>query len=109
MSQPSITQTDSGELARIFKVLSVHARVEIIRLLKKHPMCVNALAARLQITQGAVSQHLRVMRDNGIVQAEKRGYFVHYRIDLERLAAWHGRVHELLGPAETDSEECEGC
>ena len=36
-------------------------------------------------TQGAVSQHLRVLRDAGIVVREKRGYYVHYMIDDAKL------------------------
>jgi len=42
---------------------------------------VNALAARLGVTQGAVSQHLRIMRDAGLVIDQKRGYFVHYELN----------------------------
>jgi len=78
--------TDTEHLARIFKVLSVGTRVRIVQLLKGRALCVNALAARLDVTQGAVSQHLRILRDAGLVTAEKRGYFVHYRLNGRALA-----------------------
>jgi ABC-2 type transport system ATP-binding protein len=69
---------DDSDLARIMKVLSVDTRVRIVRLLKGRNVCVNALAAQLGVTQGAVSQHLRIMRDANMVSSQKRGYYVHY-------------------------------
>lgn len=85
-------------LARIFKVLSVGTRVQILRMLKGKPYCVNALACRLQVTQGAVSQHLRIMRDAGLVIDDKRGYFVHYRVNEQTLAKWNKELGALLAP-----------
>ena len=94
-----------NELARVLKVLSVGTRVRIVELLKGRALCVNALAARLDVTQGAVSQHLRVMRDAGLVVDEKRGYYVHYRLNEDTLAAWREEITRLLappkGPAQT--------
>ena len=72
---------DPKELARLLKVLSVETRVRIVQILKGRVLCVNALASRLNVTQGAVSQHLRIMRDAGLVIDDKRGYFVHYRLN----------------------------
>ena len=89
---------DPKELARLLKVLSVGTRVQIVQLLKGRVLCVNALAARLNVTQGAVSQHLRIMRDAGLVIDEKRGYFVHYRLNEETLAAWREEIDKLLDP-----------
>jgi DNA-binding transcriptional ArsR family regulator len=86
------------ELARLMKVLSVDTRVRIVQLLKGRALCVNALAARLDVTQGAVSQHLRIMRDAGLVADEKRGYHVHYRLQDETLAAWREEINQLLDP-----------
>jgi DNA-binding transcriptional ArsR family regulator len=101
------------EQARILKVLSVETRLEILGFLKRGSMCVNALAFRLNISQGAVSQHLRVMRDAGLLIDDKQGYYVHYRIDTETLAYWKAVVNEVLTPEEEgeskDSRDCAGC
>jgi DNA-binding transcriptional ArsR family regulator len=85
--------------AKRTKVLSVGTRVRILQLLKGRSLCVNALAARLDVTQGAVSQHLRIMRDAGLLIDEKRGYFVHYRLNERALAAWRAAIDGLLDPA----------
>jgi DNA-binding transcriptional ArsR family regulator len=87
---------DTEKKARIFKVLSVGKRVEIIERLKDRPLCVNALAHALKITPAAVSQHLRILRDADIVSADKRGYFVHYRINENTLAEWNKTAKNLL-------------
>jgi DNA-binding transcriptional ArsR family regulator len=79
---------EAERLARIFKALSVETRVRMIDLLKRRPLCVNALAKALEITPAAVSQHLRVLRDADIVTADKKGYFVHYRVNGAALAKW---------------------
>lgn len=88
--------TDSEKQARIFKVLSVNTRVRMIHLLKKHALCVNALARALDITPAAVSQHLRILRDAEIVIADKRGYFVHYQINRKTLKEWNAMAKHLL-------------
>lgn len=89
---------DSCRLANVFKVLSVPARVRIAQLLKGRALCVNALAARLDVTQGAVSQHLRIMREAGLLIDEKRGAFVHYRLNVKTLETWRKAVVKLLDP-----------
>ena len=88
--------SDPAKQARIFKVLSVDTRVQMIHLLKQRSLCVNALARTLKITPAAVSQHLRILRDAEIVTAEKRGYFVHYRVNQQTLAEWNEMAKSLL-------------
>ena len=71
MEQPSIA---------ILKALAVEPRAKIVSLLSNRCLCAGALARMLSITPGAVSQHLSVLKDCGLVAGERRGYFMHYRI-----------------------------
>lgn len=87
---------EAKKLAHIFKVLSVDTRVHIIQLIKDNHLCVGALAAKLGITQGAVSQHLRILRDAGLVEAEKRGYYVHYIANNKTLSDWGKDISGFL-------------
>jgi len=91
---------DARKLARIFKALGVDTRVRIVLLLRDRALCVNALAARLAVSAPAVSQHLRVLRDAGLVVGEKRGYYVHYRIDRGTLDRWKRLADGLLEMAD---------
>ena len=87
-----------ADLVKVLKALSSEARLKILRLLKGRSLCVNAITAKLDLTQSAVSQHLRVLREAGLVRDEKRGYWVHYSADrdaLKRHGASVGRLFEI--------------
>ncbi|MEJ2092004.1 MAG: metalloregulator ArsR/SmtB family transcription factor [Syntrophobacterales bacterium] len=84
------------ELALIFKALAAPARITMIQLLKKRALCVGALAKILGITPGAVSQHLGILKDAGLVEAEKRGYFMHYHVNPKTLARWKEALEQFL-------------
>lgn len=92
--------SDATRLAAIFKALSVESRVRMVRLLHEHRLCVNALARRLGISAAAVSQHLRVLREAGLVQPERRGLHMHYRVNAETLRQCDALLHDLMTPRE---------
>jgi ArsR family transcriptional regulator len=77
------------EQAALFSVLADPTRLKLLRLLsqQREPgvLCVNALAHRLGVTQPAVSQHLKLLKNAGLVKGEKRGYRVHYFVKREAL------------------------
>lgn len=81
--------------AELFKLLSVDKRIEIIELLKKEPMSVNALAAALGITQSAVSQHLRVLKSAGLVKDERQGYWIYYSLNRDTLEKCRERLNRI--------------
>jgi DNA-binding transcriptional ArsR family regulator len=99
------------KLAQIFKALSDPTRLRLITLLGKRPLhdcanacnghsflCVNALARHLGVSQSAVSQHLRVLRQAGIVRGTRQGAFVHYSLAPEGLQEYKSILQETLGP-----------
>ena len=74
------------EPSEMFKVLGVETRVKIIDLLKsKGPIGAKNIAERLGITPAAVSQHLKILRQAGLVRNERKGYWIPYSIDEEAL------------------------
>ena len=81
--------------AELFKVLSVDRRIEIIELLKKEAMCVNAIAESLGVTQSAVSQHLRVLKAAGLVQDDRQGYWIYYSLNREALEKARQRLNRV--------------
>jgi len=83
------------EAAELFKLLSVDKRIEIIQLLKKSDMNVNALAKSLGITQSAISQHLRVLKAAGLVKNERKGYWIHYSLNREVLERCRQRLNRI--------------
>lgn len=72
-------------IARLAKALGEETRLRLLDLLLGHEFCGRAMAARLGITEAAVSQHLRVLKRAGLVEAERRGRFRHYRVRRKAL------------------------
>lgn len=83
------------ETAELFKLLSVDKRIEIIELLKKEAMSVNAIADALGITQSAVSQHLRVLKGAGLVKDERQGYWIYYSLNRGTLEKCRQRLNRI--------------
>ena len=83
------------ESADLFKILSVDKRIEIIELLKKEPMSVNAIAEVLGITQSAISQHLRVLKAAGLVTDKRQGYWIYYSLNRDALEKCRQRLNRI--------------
>jgi len=84
-------------LTKVFKALSDSNRLKIFIFLSERTLCVNALVNCLGISQPAVSQHLRVLREAGLVNAEKRGYWMHYSANKEKVEQFIKKFNSLLG------------
>ncbi len=84
-----------NEIAELFKVLSVDTRINIVELLKKGPMTVNALAEELGVSQSAVSQQLRILKSADIVRNKRDGYWVHYSINEEALVKCRDKMEQI--------------
>lgn len=74
-----------NELYELHKALGDENRFQIVKALLAQDYCVGALARKLNISTGAVSQHLQILRRVGIVKGEKRGYWTHYEVDRDML------------------------
>jgi len=100
-------------LAHILKVICDPTRLKILEALSSGPLCVSAIADNLGVTQSAVSQHLRLLHQIDLVTAEKRGYWVHYGLDRERLRAlssqfedWCERLLARPFPSCAETSKC---
>jgi DNA-binding transcriptional ArsR family regulator len=89
---------DAEKLAVIFKLFSVEVRIRIVQALKRRSMCVTEITSQLGISQEATSQHLRVLRDAGIVKFQKMGFHVYYSLDKQNMAFMHKAVSALYEP-----------
>ena len=65
---------------RAMKALSDPNRVKIIKMLQHKTMCVCEMQSALQISQPAVSKHLKILEEAGLVDFRKEGLWVNYHI-----------------------------
>lgn len=73
-------------MQRVFEALASTTRRKILAYLSKAEMTAGEIAARFEISKPAVSQHLSVLENAGLVTSEKRGQYVHYRLVEDNLA-----------------------
>jgi len=66
--------------ARVLRALASESRLRIIRRLAGGECCVCDLVALIDADQSTVSKHLAILRDNGIVEGDRRGQHVYYRL-----------------------------
>lgn len=78
---------------QIFRALSDPTRRAILMMLSQSERSVNELSTPFEMSQPAVSQHLKVLRDAGLVHVERNGRERLYRIDPRPLK----QVHDWLG------------
>ena len=83
------------EFVQIVKTLADETRFKLVKLLLTHDLCVGALAKHLGISEAAVSQHLKYLREAGLVKGEKRGYWTHYLVEKNRLNELAEMLREL--------------
>lgn len=72
--------SDLKSMDRLLKALADPTRLRIVGLLQDGEVCVCHLHDTLKIPQSKASRHLAYLRRAGVVQAEKRGLWVYYRI-----------------------------
>jgi len=80
------------ERARILRALGTESRMQIIEVLKHGPLDVGDLAHRLGISQSAVSQHLKVLKELRLVSDERHSYFISYSLNPREFA----RLEQVL-------------
>jgi ArsR family transcriptional regulator, arsenate/arsenite/antimonite-responsive transcriptional repressor len=89
LAEPLSTE-DAEQLAAPLKALADPARLRILSIIQAQPegeACVCHLTDPLELTQGTVSHHLRVLREAGLVERDQRGSWAYYRVVPEALAA----------------------
>jgi DNA-binding transcriptional ArsR family regulator len=80
-----------------FAALADPTRRQVLERLRKGPAPVTALAAGLPVSRPAVSQHLKILKQAGLVTDQAAGTRRLYRIDQDGLAAvraWFDRFHD---------------
>ncbi|TRX59127.1 winged helix-turn-helix transcriptional regulator [Fulvivirga sp. M361] len=97
-----VTKTDlfsdvQNELAVAAKAFAHPARVAIIQYLLKSNACINGdLVQELGLAQATISQHLRELKDTGIIQGTIEGSKVNYCINSVRWAEIKGKFNEIF-------------
>ncbi len=99
-----LTADWAGDLARMFKSLADPVRLRLLSIVASHPggeACVCDLSSAFDLTQPTISHHLRVLREAGLLECERRGTWVYYQVVPSALA----QLAAVLGPAEVTAAD----
>ncbi|MNO53357.1 HTH-type transcriptional repressor AseR [compost metagenome] len=72
-----------NDISQTLKLLGDKTRLTIIKLLEQRECCVCELVEVLQISQPAVSQHLRKIKDTGLIKEKRKGQWIFYSLNPE--------------------------
>ena len=92
---PDVAREQAERLARVAKALGDPIRLQLVDVLRKHAgeVCVCELTPLFEVGQPTVSHHLKVLREAGLVDSERRGLWAYYYVvpdALAELARWVG-------------------
>jgi len=95
------------EPSELFRVLGVKSRLQILRLLSNHgPLGSKRIAELLEITTAAVSQHLKVLKQAGLVVDERQGYRIPYHLHRKNMRQYRKHFIKVLAFRGRQEERC---
>lgn len=93
LSSAPLAEAEAAELARVFKALGDPVRLRLLSMIASREggeMCVCELTPAFDLAQPTISHHLKLLRQAGLIDCERRGTWVYYWAipsTMERLAA----------------------
>ena len=106
------------KIVDVIKALGDSTRLKIIKLLASNTVdsiCVSDLADRIGITQQATSQHIKILKMVGILEPNKKGLYVYYKINLSNFRKIKEDLDHLFEMAFMkcidcpDQDNCDDC
>ena len=90
---PDVERAEAERMAAIAKALGDPIRLQLVDVLRKHAgkVCVCELVPLFDVSQPTLSHHLKVLREAGIVDSERRGLWAYYYVipeAVKELTAW---------------------
>ncbi len=90
------------EIIEILKATAVDSRLQIIKLIRDKKYCVNTIARNVGISQSAVSQHLKILKDCNLVFSERYGSIIHYQLNKYKIQEFLTGFSEIINIPEND-------
>ncbi|HEY0933650.1 MAG TPA: metalloregulator ArsR/SmtB family transcription factor [Trebonia sp.] len=98
MAREPLSPAGAEEMAALFKAAADPLRLRLLSLIACHPggeSCVCDLTPEFDVTAPAISYHLKILREAGLITSERRGTWVYYRVVPEVMR----RMSAVLAPA----------
>jgi DNA-binding transcriptional ArsR family regulator len=73
------------DIVNIFKAMGDGTRLQILLLLNSKNVCAKGISKHIGISEAAVSQHIKILKQSNIITGHKEGYYIIYNINKEVL------------------------
>ncbi|MGA5452708.1 ArsR/SmtB family transcription factor [Streptomyces umbrinus] len=93
----------------LIRVLADPLRLQIVTLLAKETLCTTHLVEETGARQTNLSNHLRVLREAGVVETEPCGRFTYYKVRPDVIAQLAGQFADLAESARTAADNKRAC
>ncbi|QNE77228.1 metalloregulator ArsR/SmtB family transcription factor [Streptomyces finlayi] len=93
----------------LIRVLADPLRLKIVTLLARETLCTTHLVEETGAKQTNLSNHLRVLREAGVVETEPCGRFTYYKLRPDVIALLAGQFADLADSARTAAENKRAC
>lgn len=97
-----LSSLEIAEVSCVLKLLGDKTRLSVVSVLNQRECCVCELVDAFEMSQPSISQHLRKLKEVGIVKEDKRGQWVYY--SLNRESKFYPLISDFLKrlPVQTD-------
>ncbi|MFE0415001.1 ArsR/SmtB family transcription factor [Streptomyces tendae] len=95
--------------ADLIRVLADPLRLRIVTLLAQETLCTTHLVEETGARQTNLSNHLRVLREAGVVETEPCGRYTYYRLRPDVIASLAGQFADLAASARTAADNKRAC
>ncbi len=99
-------------MERVFEALASTPRRQILAYLNAGELTAGEIGQRFEFSKPALSGHLRILEEAGLIEREKRGQFVYFRLVPDRLAntifAWAAEVCPVARPLKRERRKGNG-
>ncbi|GAA1761870.1 metalloregulator ArsR/SmtB family transcription factor [Nonomuraea bangladeshensis] len=102
IAREPLSEADAAELATLLKAVADPVRLRLLSMIGSHPggeACVCDLTGVFDLTAPTISHHLKVLRTAGLIDGERRGTWVYYRIIPEVVNKLGALFAPLAAPA----------
>lgn len=110
IARQPLSETDAAELSVMLKAVADPVRLRLLSLIGSHAggeACVCDLTDAFDLTAPTISHHLKVLRTAGLIDGERRGTWIYYRIVPEAVNKLGALFAPLAEPAPTGPAELE--
>lgn len=95
---PLLNYYEVKKAAMILRALNHEYRQQMLKLIEKEgSITVTDLYVKLHDEQSVVSQHLRILREAGIVKAVRKGKYIYYEVNRQKIESIESCISQLLG------------